>query len=42
LTAYGTLFRYEGIPSGTVFDRSAALTMVKTLRMFVEAKIGAR
>lgn len=42
LTAYGTLFRYEDIPSETKFDRSAALAMVRTLHAFVETKIGVR
>ncbi|MHC4444528.1 MAG: HEPN domain-containing protein [Planctomycetota bacterium] len=36
LTPFGTLFRYEDIPSQTKLDRETARNMIRTLRTHVE------
>ncbi|MHC4799103.1 MAG: HEPN domain-containing protein [Planctomycetota bacterium] len=39
LTPFGTLFRYEDIPSQTKLDREKARNMIRTLRTHVEKYI---
>jgi len=42
LTPYGTLFRYEDIPSEVGLDRKTAFEMITVLHEFVEQKLGIR
>ena len=40
LTPYGTFFRYEGIPANSELDRAGASSMLRSLRRWVEQKLG--
>ena len=42
LTPYGTLFRYEAIPSEATFDRKGCRSMVRSLRAWVENELKRR
>ena len=39
LTPFATVFRYEDLPLAALFDRTAALELVRKLRAFAEAQI---
>lgn len=39
LTPFGTLLRYEDVPSGAPIDRPRARALVRELRRFVEEKL---
>jgi HEPN domain-containing protein len=42
LTSYGTLFRYEDLPSEVGLNRQVIFEMIIVLREFVEHKLGIR
>ncbi len=42
LTPYGTVFRYEVIPSEVSLDRAACRSMVRSLRAWVETELKKR
>jgi len=39
LTPYGTLFRYEDLPTDIEFDREMLFMLVRSLRDFVDNKL---